>query len=102
MIVKIGEHDPIELRFTFNSFIEFEKKFGEAISVENLNLDKTLWFYYFIVLCSKRGWQTTAWLDKDEFDEWLNDDPNNITLLSEFVSKNMDLNNILTEGNKKK
>jgi len=101
MTVNIQGKDPIELRFTFNALVEYEKRFNEPMSAENFSLDKTLWFYYFVVLCSKKGWNTTAWLSKDEFDEWLNDDPTVLNDLAEFVMKNMNLNDVLS-GDKKK
>ena len=97
MIVKIGDKDPVELRFTFNALVEFEKKFNEPMSAENLSLDKMLWFYYLVILCSKKGWNTTAWLSKDEFDEWLNDDPTVLNDLAEFVLNNMNLNDVLSK-----
>ena len=101
MTVNIQGKDPVELRFTFNALLEYEKRFNEPMTLENFSLDKTLWFYYFVVLCSKKGWNTTAWLSKEEFDEWLNDDPTVLNGLAEFVMKNMNLNDVLS-GDKKK
>ncbi len=101
MIININEHE-VELRFTFNAFIEYEKHFNEPLSLDGFSLDKTLWFYYFVVLCSKKGWQTSAWLSKDEFDEWLNDDPTRLNQLAEFTNKNLVLNEVLNPSDKKK
>ena len=103
MIVKINDKE-VELRFTFNTFVEFEKHFNEPLQLDmtDLSVDKTLWFYYFMVLCSKKGWQTTAWLTKDEFDEWLNDEPERIIDLINFATENMNLQAILSNPDKKK
>ena len=92
----------VELRFTFNAFIEYEKHFNEPLTLDGFSLDKTRWFYYFVVLCSKKGWQTDAWLSKDEFDEWLNDNPLHLSELSDFTSKNLVLNDVLNPSDKKK
>lgn len=101
MTLKINDNE-VELRFTFNAFIEYEKHFNEPLSIENFSLDKTLWFYYFVVLCSKKGWQTSAWLSKDDFDEWLNDDPTRLQIMNEFTNKNLVMNDVLTPADKKK
>jgi len=101
MTVRINDVD-VDLRFTFNAFIEFERKFSEPLNLDNLTLDKTLWFYYFVVLCSKKGWQTSAWLSKDDFDEWMNDDPKHIFELAKFVQSNLDLNAVLNSDDEKK
>lgn len=101
MIVKIAEKEPVELRFTFNSLVEFENKFNEPMSVDHLSLNQMLWFYYYVVLCSKKGWQTNAWLSKEEFDEWLNDDPTVLNDLAQFVIDNVNMNDVLG-GDKKK
>lgn len=100
MIVTITGKEPVELRFTFNALVEYERKFNEPMTAENFSLDKTLWFYYFVILCSKKGWNTTAWLSKEEFDEWLNDNPLVLNDLADFVLKNMNLNDVLSDKKK--
>lgn len=96
--------EKVELRFTFNAFIEYEKHFNEPLTleVEDMSFDKTIWFYYFVVLCSKKGWQVTAWLSKDDFDEWLNEEPERIIELSEFTAENLNMNKILIKHADKK
>lgn len=101
MTVEINDNK-VDLRFTFNAFIEYEKHFNEPITLDDMSIDKTLWFYYFVVLCSKKGWQTSAWLTKDDFDEWLNDDPHKLIEMSDFVATNLNLNDILTKSADKK
>ena len=49
MKVNINNTD-VELRFTFDAFIEYEKKWGESLGVSN-DLAKTISFEYFTVLC---------------------------------------------------
>jgi len=103
MTVEINDNK-VDLRFTFNAFIEYEKHFNEPLTLDsnNMTFDKTIWFYYLVVLCSKKGWQTSAWLTKDDFDEWLNDEPERILELAEFVAQNLNLNNVLTNPADKK
>lgn len=96
--------EEVELRFTFNAFIEYENKFNQPLVLEadQISLSQTIWFDYFVVLCSKKGWQTSGWLTKDEFDEWLNEDPHRLLEISEFVSRNLNLNTILAPKEDKK
>lgn len=103
MKVNINEKD-VELRFTFNAFVEYENKFNRPLTLDEdgLSLNETIWFYYFVVLCSAKGWQTSGWLTKDEFDEWLNDDPQRLIDLSQFVARNLNLNDILAPKDDKK
>jgi len=101
MTVKINDNE-VELRFTFNAFVEYENKFNEPLTLDSLSMGKTMWFYYFVVLCSKKGWQTSGWLTKDEFDEWLNDDPHRLIELSEFTSRNLNINDVLAPKDDKK
>ena len=101
MIVKIQDKEPVELRFTFNALVEYEKKYDKPMTVDSWTLDEMLWFYYFVVLCSKKGWNTNAWLTKEEFDEWLNEDPTVLNDLADFVVNNMNLNDVLSKDKKK-
>ncbi len=95
MKVKINDTE-VELRFTFDAFIEYEKKWGESLGVSN-DLAKTISFEYFTVLCSKKGWQSDNWLSYEDFTEWMNDDPYKYVEISEFIGKYMNMENVLTK-----
>lgn len=99
MVVKINGEN-VELRFTFDAFTEYERIFNEPLGADGA-LDKTIVFMYLTILCSKKGWQTSAWLSYQDFREWLNDDPNMYVEVSEWIGENMNITEKLT-GSKKK
>lgn len=99
MNLKIGNEE-VELRFTFDAFTEYEKLYNEPFGADN-QLDKAIVFMYLVILCSKKGWQNTAWLSYEDFREWLNEDPQRFIEMSEWIAKNMDMNSKLM-GDKKK
>lgn len=99
MNLQIGNEE-VELRFTFDAFTEYEKLYNEPFGSDN-QLDKAIVFMYLVILCSKKGWQNTAWLSYEDFREWLNDDPERFITMTEWIAKNMDMNSKLM-GDKKK
>lgn len=99
MNLTIGNEE-VELRFTFDAFTEYEKLYNEPFGSDN-QLDKAIVFMYLVILCSKKGWQNTAWLSYEDFREWLNDDPERFITMTEWIAKNMDMNSKLM-GDKKK
>jgi len=102
MIIKINDHEPVELRFTFSSFIAYEDKFNEPLNLDGISFKKMISFYYYVVLCSKKGWQTNCWLKEDEFMDWLNDNPTMLYDLGVFVGDNFNMNDILSGKDSKK
>jgi hypothetical protein len=102
MILKINDHEPVELRFTFSSFIAYEDKFGEPINLDNISFGRLISFYYFVVLCSKKGWQTSSWLSMEEFQEWLDNNPDKMLEISTFIGDNFNLNDKMSKNEIKK
>lgn len=101
MKLEIGSEE-VELRFTFDAFTEYEKLYNEPFGVDN-QLDKSIVFMYLVILCSKKGWQNTAWLKYDDFREWLNDEPSRYIQVSNWITESIDLNNTLMgKADKKK
>ena len=102
MIIKINDKEPVELRFTFSAFTAYEDRWGEPVKIDGISLSRILSFYYYVVLCSKKGWQTSAWLKEDEFIEYLNENPETLVELSDFVGENFAYNELFASKEVKK
>ena len=95
MKVNIKDQE-VELRFTFDAYICYENTWGESIG-NSADFAKTISFEYFVVLCSKKGWQSSNWLTYEEFLDWINEDPYKYVEISEFISKYMNMENVLSK-----
>lgn len=95
MKVKIGEKE-IELKFNFEAFTMFEKTYGHSLNAPGLQ--ETIDFVFFTLVGSSNDYS----LDYGEYRKWLNENPDKFIELSEWVGKNMDLNDVLSGSSKKK
>lgn len=93
MIVKIGDKE-ITLKFNFEAFTMFEKAYGH--SLEAPGLQETIDFIFFTIVGSSRDYS----IKYEEYRDWLNENPEKFTEISQWIADNMDLNDVLS-GTKK-